>query len=71
MQTGIVTFFNEIDGFGFIKEDKTNESIFVHWKSLEFDDNREKTLHKNDKVKFTKIRTTKGWQTETCFLINN
>ncbi|WP_143310904.1 cold-shock protein [Chitinophaga vietnamensis] len=34
IRTGIVTFFNESKGFGFIKDLKTQESIFVHVRGL-------------------------------------
>jgi cold shock protein len=30
MKTGTVKFFNETKGFGFIKEDGSNEEFFVH-----------------------------------------
>jgi CspA family cold shock protein len=30
MPTGTVKFFNETKGFGFIKNDETQEEIFVH-----------------------------------------
>ncbi|MBL6962774.1 MAG: cold shock domain-containing protein [Bacteroidetes bacterium] len=30
MRKGVVTFFNESKGFGFIKDMETQESVFVH-----------------------------------------
>jgi cold shock CspA family protein len=35
VKKGVVTFFNESKGYGFIKDMKTQESIFVHVKGLE------------------------------------
>ncbi len=34
MPTGTVKFFNEVKGFGFIKNNETNEDIFVHSSGL-------------------------------------
>ncbi|HAR20311.1 MAG TPA: DNA-binding protein [Cytophagales bacterium] len=34
LRTGIVSFFNESKGFGFIKDSETQESIFVHVNGL-------------------------------------
>ena len=34
IRTGIVTFFNEAKGFGFIKDIQTQESVFVHVNQL-------------------------------------
>src|SRR3977135_3764538 len=30
IRTGVVTFFNETKGFGFIKDIQTQESVFIH-----------------------------------------
>lgn len=37
VRKGIVTFFNESKGFGFIKDSETQESVFVHVSNLEED----------------------------------
>ncbi|SJZ78709.1 Cold shock protein, CspA family [Chitinophaga eiseniae] len=34
IRTGVVTFFNESKGYGFIKDQRTQESIFVHVNGL-------------------------------------
>jgi cold shock CspA family protein len=45
-RTGKVTFFNESKGYGFIKDMKSQESIFVHVNGLE------EAIRENDKVMF-------------------
>ncbi len=34
MKTGTVKFFNQLKGFGFIKDQETGEEYFVHEKGL-------------------------------------
>jgi cold shock CspA family protein len=46
IRTGVVTFFNDAKGFGFIKDLQTQESIFVHVKQLL------ERISENDKVVF-------------------
>ena len=53
-RTGIVTFFNESKGFGFIKDLKTQESIFVHVNGL-IDEVKE-----NNRVTFEVEKGLKG-----------
>ncbi len=54
MNKGTVKFFNESKGFGFIKEDKTNQEYFVHVSGL-IDEIRE-----NDEVEFELKEGRKG-----------
>ncbi len=51
---GIVKFFNEAKGFGFIRPTNSNEDLFVHSSGL-IDKIRE-----NDKVEFEQERGNKG-----------
>lgn len=54
MQTGTVKFFNESKGFGFIKEDNSQNEIFVHVSGLT------DRIAENDKVQFDTIEGKKG-----------
>jgi cold shock CspA family protein len=54
VRTGIVTFFNEAKGYGFIKDNESKESIFVHINNLE------SPVRENDKVTFKTARGQKG-----------
>ena len=54
MNKGIVKFFNETKGFGFIKDSETSQDIFVHVTGL-VDDIRE-----NDEVSFDVTEGRKG-----------
>jgi cold shock CspA family protein len=51
---GIVSFFNDAKGYGFIKDLKTQESIFVHSNQLS------EPLRENNKVSFQVERGVKG-----------
>lgn len=54
MKKGTVKFFNNSKGFGFIKEEGSNEDIFVHMSGL-IDDIRD-----NDEVVFETAQGKKG-----------
>jgi len=54
VRTGVVTFFNESKGFGFIRDLETQDSVFVHVKSL-----RDKIMER-DKVEFEVEKTARG-----------
>jgi cold shock CspA family protein len=51
---GVVSFFNDAKGYGFIKDLKTQESIFVHANQLT------EMIKENDKVTFLTERGPKG-----------
>ena len=53
-QEGIVTFFNDEKGYGFIRELNTNQSVFVHNKQLS------EPIQMNNKVRFLITKGVKG-----------
>jgi len=55
MQTGVVKFFNESKGYGFIVEDDTNRDIFVHVTGL-----NGIVLREKDRVQFEVVDGKKG-----------
>ncbi len=54
MKEGVVKFFNNTKGFGFIKQSDNGEDIFVHQTGL-IDE-----IHENDKVEFEVENGKKG-----------
>lgn len=54
MQTGTIKFFNESKGYGFIKEDLTNNEVFVHVTGLT------ENVRKDDKVAYDTVEGKKG-----------
>lgn len=54
MQTGVVKFFNNEKGFGFIKDDETGSDVFVHKNGL-ID-----LIREDDKVSFETKQGPKG-----------
>ncbi len=54
MKTGIVKFFNEVRGFGFIKVDETGEEVFVHKSDVQG------KIRENDAVEFEVQKGKKG-----------
>ena len=61
---GIVKFFNETKGFGFIKPSDSGEDIFVHSSGL-IDEIRE-----NDKVQYEVERGKKGMNAVNVKVVN-
>jgi cold shock CspA family protein len=54
IRTGVVTFFNDTKGFGFIRDLITQESVFVHVNQLS------EPIKENDKVSFEVEMGPKG-----------
>jgi cold shock protein len=54
MKTGVVKFYNQEKGFGFIKDDNSNEEIFVHSTGLV------DAIEQNDKVTYEVAEGRKG-----------
>ena len=55
MQTGMVKFFNESKGFGFIVDDADGRDIFVHITGL-----NGTTIREKDRVEFDVVEGKKG-----------
>jgi CspA family cold shock protein len=61
-QTGIVKWFNNAKGFGFITMTDREEDIFVHFRAIQGDGYR--SLNEGDAVEFTLAEGDKGLQAE-------
>lgn len=58
--TGVVKWFNDAKGFGFITPDDGGEDLFAHFSSIQM--NGFKTLKEGQKVAFEIIQGPKGKQ---------
>jgi CspA family cold shock protein len=54
MKKGTVKFYNDSKGYGFIKEEDSNEEIFVHSSGLQGQ------IRQNDQVRFEVQKGKKG-----------
>lgn len=55
VRTGVVAFFNDAKGYGFITDNQTRENIFVHANQLSA------PIKEKDKVTFERERTQRGY----------
>ena len=60
MSTGIVKWFNESKGFGFVTPDNGGEDLFAHFSAINM--NGYKTLREGQKVSFEITQGQKGKQ---------
>lgn len=68
MSTGIIKWFNNEKGYGFINSGNSMEDIFVHYSSIRIDGF--KTLSEGQEVEFNLIKTEKGLQATNVTPVN-
>lgn len=66
-ETGVVKWFNDQKGFGFITCDAGGADVFVHHKAINATGRR--TLQEGDRVEFTVMKGEKGLQAEDVTVI--
>jgi cold shock protein len=60
MATGIVKWFNDAKGYGFITQDNGGEDVFCHHTAIQMDGFR--SLAEGQKVEFEVVKGPKGLQ---------
>lgn len=60
MATGVVKWFNDSKGFGFITPDAGGDDLFAHFSAIQ--DSGYKSLKENDRVSFDVTEGPKGKQ---------
>ncbi len=58
MEVGVVKWFNNAKGFGFIAAEGSDEDIFAHYSVIDMDGYR--TLKAGQKVSFERVQGDKG-----------
>jgi len=62
MEQGIVKWFNDAKGFGFISRNTGEGDVFVHFSAIQASGYR--SLPEGQAVEFTVVKGPKGWQAE-------
>ena len=65
---GIVKWFNNAKGFGFIGRNDGGDDVFVHYSAIEC--KGYKTLKENQKVTFEIVKGEKGIQADKVVVVN-
>jgi len=65
-ETGLVRWFNDSKGYGFIQRDKGSD-LFVHYSEINAEGYR--TLEKGQKVEFNVISSERGPQAQSVNLV--
>ena len=63
LETGVVKWFNDTKGFGFIQR-SNGQDVFVHYTSINGDEDDRKTLTEGQRVQFKVTNGKKGLQAE-------
>lgn len=63
VETGVVKWFNDTKGFGFIQR-SNNQDVFVHYTSIASNSSDRKTLAEGQRVEFKVTNGKKGLQAE-------
>ncbi len=69
MATGLVKWFNDSKGYGFLQVDGTDRDVFVHYSAIQGDGF--KTLAEGQRVDFELIEGPKGPQASNVSKANN
>jgi CspA family cold shock protein len=68
MSTGIVKWFNDVKGFGFITPDEGGKDVFAHFSEIRCDADH-KTLKEHQKVSFDITLGSKGQQASNIHVV--
>lgn len=66
-ETGVVKWFSDPKGFGFVQRDSTGEDVFVHFRSIQSEGYR--TLKEGQRVEFVVTSSDKGLQAEEVIVL--
>ena len=68
MAQGVVKWFNNEKGYGFIAQDGNGGDVFVHYTAIQADGYR--SLDENQRVEFEVVQGPKGPQADAVKILN-